>query len=135
MCSSDLHLSEAIQVTKPIRDCAEERALLGLDHTEAGALICAKWNLPIELQDLIKDHHELALSGGEVGPNAPVLRLADALAHEAKHGYLPGAAPSAVVDQRDLLLLGISLGSWHRMREELIASMAMAIPVLGSVAD
>lgn len=116
-------------------DCASERSIIGLDHTEAGALVCAKWNLPIELQDLLKSHHDQDRMGvGNSQPSA-ILRLADVLAHEQGYGYLPGSAPPAALEHQDLMALGISLDAWQSMRQELIATMDLAIPILRQVAD
>jgi len=36
---------------------AEERALFGLDHCEAGRQLVSEWRLPIELEPAIFDHH------------------------------------------------------------------------------
>lgn len=35
-----------------------ERALLGLDHAEAGALLAAEWSFPQAIVDVIRDHHD-----------------------------------------------------------------------------
>jgi putative nucleotidyltransferase with HDIG domain len=34
-----------------------ERALLGMDHAEAGALLAADWSFPAAIVDVIRDHH------------------------------------------------------------------------------
>lgn len=118
-----------------IGDCATERTAIGLDHTEAGALVCAKWNLPIELQDLLKAHHDASPIVDGYPQHGAILRLADALAHEAGFGYLPGAAPQAPIHHDDLVALGIPLETWQTMRGELLATMELAIPVLRRAAD
>jgi len=35
-----------------------ERALLGMDHAEAGALLAAEWSFPQAIVDVIRDHHD-----------------------------------------------------------------------------
>ncbi|BDU68678.1 histidine kinase [Geothrix oryzae] len=35
-----------------------ERAVLGLDHAEAGALLAAEWSFPQTIVEVIRDHHE-----------------------------------------------------------------------------
>jgi len=35
-----------------------ERALLGMDHAEAGALLAADWSFPESIVDVIRDHHD-----------------------------------------------------------------------------
>jgi putative nucleotidyltransferase with HDIG domain len=128
-------MAEQVRDVAAIGDCATERATIGLDHTEAGALVCAKWNLPVELQDLIKAHHDSATTTDVCAQHGAVLRLADALAHEAGFGYLPGAAPLAPVEHDDLVALGLTLDAWQTMRSELIATMELAIPILQRAAD
>src|SRR5262245_11129537 len=74
-----------------------ERQLVGLDHTEAGALVSAKWNLSAEVQEVIKAHHD---NRAPVGARAAaVVRVADAVAHGRGLGYLPGRAPTEPVQQ------------------------------------
>lgn len=35
-----------------------ERALLGMDHAEAGALLAAEWSFPQAIVEVIRDHHD-----------------------------------------------------------------------------
>src|SRR5262249_45592013 len=90
--------------------CAIEVTAVGIDHTEAGALVCAKWNLPPEVEGALKSHHGEAAVGGP--RHAAVVRLADAVAHERGHGYVPGRAPRAVVLPGDCKALGLSAPAW-----------------------
>jgi putative nucleotidyltransferase with HDIG domain len=104
---------------------ASERSMVGIDHTEAGALAAAKWNLSSTVQELIKHHHETA----PVEPPSPalaVLRVADAFAHELQVGYLPGQAPAAQALAADLEALAIGA---HReaLREAIQAEADAAI--------
>jgi len=106
-----------------------ERQLVGIDHTEAGALVTAKWNLSTEEQDVIKAHHDGHAPGG--GRAAAVVRVADAVAHGRGLGYLPGRAPDDHVEPHDLQALGIAdAGVWGAVQNELIATMDGAVAAL-----
>jgi putative nucleotidyltransferase with HDIG domain len=52
-----------------------ERALLGLDHAEAGALLAADWSFPQTIVEVIRDHHDP--QPGDFLPN--LIHLADLL--------------------------------------------------------
>lgn len=52
-----------------------ERAILGLDHAEAGALLAADWSFPAAIVEVIRDHH--APKPGDFLPN--LINLADLL--------------------------------------------------------
>jgi putative nucleotidyltransferase with HDIG domain len=52
-----------------------ERAILGLDHAEAGALLAADWSFPAAIVEVIRDHH--APGPGDFLPN--LIHLADLL--------------------------------------------------------
>lgn len=109
-----------------------ERKLLGIDHTEAGALAAAKWNLTLELQAAIKGHHDQSGEGTQLG--AVIVRVANTVAHELGIGYQPGRAPVAAVSPADLDRLGITVEVWSSMRDELAALMDEAALALNSLA-
>lgn len=108
-----------------------ERTTIGIDHTEAGALVTAKWNLANDIQEAIKAHHEAA------GPNpargAAVIRLADAVAHERGIGYLPGRAPATQALPTDLAALGLDAASWSTLRDALVVTIDDAVAALGNL--
>ena len=109
-----------------------ERATVGLDHTEAGALVTAKWNLSDEIQGVIRAHHH---DGGE-GVDAravAVVRLADTVAHALGVGYLPGRAPGHEVCAADLSLVGLDETAWLSARDELVVAMEDAVTALGNL--
>jgi putative nucleotidyltransferase with HDIG domain len=56
---------------------AEEK-VLGFSHTELGARVCEKWNLPDELLSAVRHHHNPA-EGKDGGPLVPVVHIADAV--------------------------------------------------------
>jgi len=106
-----------------------ERQLVGLDHTEAGALVCAKWNLGTEVEEIVKAHHDGGVPGGDRG--AAVVRVADAVAHGSGFGYLPGRAPTEPAAAPDLQALGIAdPGVWGAVQNEMSATMAGAVSAL-----
>jgi putative nucleotidyltransferase with HDIG domain len=112
-------------------ECEFERARIGLDHTEAGALVTAKWNLANEIQDVIKMHH-----GGQHEKHArlvAVVRLSDALAHERGTGYQPGRAPAVEFQRADLAALQLDDAAWTGLRDEVSAAMDEAVSALGSL--
>ena len=80
-----IHLKEYLGQTRDralaegISFLAAERAILGVDHAQAGAAIAEKWNLPAALVDAIACHHDpLAAQHGNIGL-ACVAHVADAL--------------------------------------------------------
>lgn len=111
--------------------CEFERTTIGIDHTEAGALVTAKWNLALEIQEVIKGHHE-HLSGPVSRPVA-VVRLADAVAHESGVGYLPGRAPGADVLPEDLAALSLTKETWSAVRDAVAVRMDEAVAALANL--
>ncbi|MFM1872829.1 MAG: hypothetical protein RL398_2251 [Planctomycetota bacterium] len=111
---------------------AAERAAVGIDHTEAGALVAAKWNLATELQQVIKDHHEPYSHGDDV-PQA-IVRLANAVAQETRIGFLPEVPEPLPPMPRDLQTLAIDGPAWSAVRDELAAVMTEAAQTLSSLA-
>lgn len=108
-----------------------ERSVLGLDHTEAGALVTAKWNLSQEVQEVIKAHHDA--QADKPSQAVAIVRLADAVAHERGIGYLPGRAPVSPVLAVDLEVLALTPESWSSLRDELSVTMDGALAALASV--
>lgn len=109
-----------------------ERSAIGLDHAEAGALVSAKWNLAVEIQDVIKAHHEI---GQPSNKSVAVVRLADAVAHERGTGYLPGRSPVEPVQAADLAAIGMDQESWATVRDFLFLSMDEAVGALGNLSS
>jgi len=126
------YLSEHQRAAEKASSITEfERAVLGLDHTEAGALVTAKWNLSPEVQEVIKAHHDDKADT----PNRSfaVVRLADAVAHERGIGYLPGRSPAATVLTADLEALSLTPESWSSLRDQVSATMDEALVALANV--
>ncbi|MCA8954144.1 MAG: HDOD domain-containing protein [Planctomycetes bacterium] len=129
------YLAERQFALQPDEDLeAAERRLIGLDHTEAGALVVAKWNLASEIQEIIKGHH------GDAACAAPsrsvaIVRLADAIAHQRSLGYLPGKAPVVDTHASDLEVLAFDDDRWTVLSEEVAARMAEGAAALSKLAS
>lgn len=111
-----------------------EQQFCGLDHSEAGALVTAKWGLPETIQEVIAHQH-----GGE-GPAdyrtyIAILRLAEALTHEMGIGYLPGQVPDANYRKADLAALGaVGEGTrWEKARKAMEVSAEIALSTMGDL--
>lgn len=70
-----------------------EAQTLGFDHAELGAMLLDAWQLPQELTDAIRWHHDPA-SARHSQLEAAILHIADAIANHCEHGAFY-AAPSA----------------------------------------
>ncbi|MDR1350204.1 MAG: HDOD domain-containing protein [Zoogloeaceae bacterium] len=73
-----------------------ERALLGVEHAQAGAMLAAQWGLPPELVAAIAQHH------APDSEAADLLHLADILAH-------------ALMDDDDAPIPRLSAPAWQRL--------------------
>jgi putative nucleotidyltransferase with HDIG domain len=90
-----------------------ELDVVGLDHTEAGALVAASWNLSNLVQEMIKHHHDEGTQE-ENAQQVAVVRLADAFAHRGSIGYLQGRAPDASYLPSDLEVLNLTESDWEQ---------------------
>ena len=84
---------------------AMEQHYCGVDHTEAGALIMSKWNLPDTLQEVIEHQHS-GEGPADYRTHIAILRLAEAVAHELGIGYLPTQRPEPNYQAVDLRAIG-----------------------------
>lgn len=125
------YLNGSKQLVKAPELIAAERAAIGIDHTEAGALVTAKWNLSLEIQEILKNHHDR--DDSVCSPSLAVVRLADAVAHEIGVGYLPEMAPRSSVLAADLAVVGLTENSWSAVRDDLAVTMDEAVQALGSL--
>ncbi len=99
---------------------------MGIDHGEAGALVCAKWNLSELVQEVLVHHHDQDCPK-ELEVPCAILRLADALAHERGIGYRPGQAPEPDFLSGDLQILNLEPSSWESARSSAEAAMDLAL--------
>ena len=116
-----------------------ERQTVGLDHTEAGALVAAKWHLVDEVQHAIKSHHDAEQSDAEWTEvdrqGIACVRLADCVAHELGIGYLEGRAPVNPVRPEDLDTAGFSEADWTALRDNVAATMEEGVLALGDLTN
>lgn len=128
------YLQDAVPITTEQSIAEFERNTVGLDHTEAGALVTAKWNLAPEIQQVIKGHHDLTSNdhGGDRRSLACV-RVADCVAHELGQGYLPNRAPTMTPCEQDLITVGLDPANWTAVRDELAVVMEEAVMALGNL--
>lgn len=63
-----------------------ERAVIGVDHAEAGAALLDSWKLPAEIVDAVRHHHQPVLKSGSA--LSGLIHIADVAAHLA--GSAPG---------------------------------------------
>jgi putative nucleotidyltransferase with HDIG domain len=96
-----------------------EREVLGIDHAEVGLLLLHRWKFPEVLIQPVKLHHTALLPKGPDTVDIAMLRVANALAHEADAG-LDHAPHDEGLLESDLKLLGIT----PAVMEELRALMA-----------
>lgn len=97
--------------------CAIEADWIGLDHTEAGALVTAKWNLSEDLQAIIKAHHDDPTQT-ERSKEATIVCIANAIAKELGHGYEASFQREANIPESEIAKLGLDEAAWTSVREQ-----------------
>lgn len=95
---------------------ANEEAVLGLSHTEAGHLLAAHWGLPIEIAEPIRFHHrpELAVDAKE---NVAIVAIATQMAR-AMQTKLEDSGPLLDVIKPSLDVLGLDRELAEAMLDE-----------------
>lgn len=73
-------IQQAMEQKKFPDYAAAERAILGIDHAEAGYELSLKWHLPAPMPQAIRFHHQPALADETVKPLAYTVHLADIVA-------------------------------------------------------
>jgi HD-like signal output (HDOD) protein len=76
--------------TKPFTEY--EREIIGADHCEIGYLLACEWNLPVEVQEGIKNHHN---TEDEISPSSTtgVIQIADYIVSKLSYTAIPGMKP------------------------------------------
>jgi HD-like signal output (HDOD) protein len=97
--------------------CAAERAILGVDHAEAGGQVCERWEIPAALTQAVHYHHAPLESVDE--PLACVVHIADRLAHTS----VTGAGEAGP-------LAGIEPAAWQALGLDDAAMMDLAVDLL-----
>ncbi len=107
-----------------------ERSTIGIDHTEAGALVAAKWNIATMVQEVVKQHHGDAVV--EHAREVAIVRTANAIACARGFGFAPDCAPPATPLEPLLSILGIDAAQWNAMQPEISTSMETALASMAS---
>jgi HD-like signal output (HDOD) protein len=93
--------------------CTAERAVLGIDHPQAGGQVCERWGIPDTLIQAVRYHHTPLESVDE--PMACAVHIADRLAHVSIEGTADGWS-----------LAGIEPAAWQALGldDEAMADLA-----------
>ncbi|MHC5062542.1 MAG: HDOD domain-containing protein [Planctomycetota bacterium] len=110
-----------------------ERKAIGMDHAEAGALVAAKWNLSDTVQELLRAHHDADGCPDEMRLHLAVLRIADAIAHEAGTGYREDFVPSASIDEKDRHAVSPATQDWEDTRTQIQEAMEAALAGMSKI--
>ncbi len=122
-----------IEMTRdPVESIGIEREEIGVDHTEAGALVCAKWNMSESVQEILRHHHDLE-SHEDLKISCAIVHLADELAHERGIGYPPDRAPIPRFRENDLEPLGLDSEWWENTKMAVGEEMDRALQSLASI--
>lgn len=106
-----------------------EETVVGLDHTEAGALVAAKWNLSELVQEGIKHHHDDGSPDG-LAREMAVVRLANTFAHKRGFGYMAGRVPDSEYRPTDLETLNLSDEEWELFSNDLDETVQLTLDKL-----
>ena len=105
-----------------------ERAVLGIDHAEAGALVALASEAPAGVFEAVRLHHEM-LAG--LSPTTACVQVANAAV-----ALLGGATPEAVGCDAALALLGFDLGVLEELAECVVPEPAQpTAPLVRRVAE
>ncbi len=111
-----------------------EKALLGIDHQEAGEKLATKWNLTPIVKEVVATHHSFP-KPGENQETVSTVRLSNLFAHQlglGKETKDPGWEEDPEY-QKDLELLGMDEVAWEDACEEMRDSMEAAISSLSNL--
>ena len=92
-----------------------ERALIGYDHSEAGGALLEAWNLPEELQDMVRWHHAPD-EAPQHQREAAIVHVADIITTAMEFG-----------NSGDPVVPGLAPGAWEQL--------GLSSTVLGAVAE
>jgi len=104
-----------------------ERSAIGMDHAEAGALVAAKWNLSEMVQELLRAHHDAEHCPEDARAHLAVLRIANALAHEAGTGYREEIQLSTAISGEDRQAIAPATQDWVGTKKQIQEAMDAAL--------
>jgi HD-like signal output (HDOD) protein len=124
----DQHVQSAMtQILKRVKSqavsfMAAERQVLGVDHSQVGAMLSEKWHFPTALQCIIRYYH-LPLEAKGCFTEASIVHLADAMCRQMQIGV--GVDDSTYVeDVRVAQSLGLKESQMQRVIDGFGAKMA-----------
>ena len=112
--------------------CQYELERIGIDHTECGALVAAKWNLSNNIQELLKGHHSHEVEEG-LRAQMAVLRIADAFAHERRIGFLPERPVAFNYLQEDLDCIQLDAERFVEAKSRMGEAFASALDTMRTI--
>lgn len=71
-----------------------EHCRLGMDHTEAGAILAQNWNMPELVAQMLRHHHSPWEASSEFRPAAQLLHVADYICHQQGFSWLDKLPPA-----------------------------------------
>ena len=127
ICFPELY-DQAIEAARneQIALCRTEKRLLGLDHSQIGRLIAAKWKFDKTMVQAIVHHHQDREGIDDLLPIRDYISLANLTAYH----FNIGSAGEQSLDQRQLVLMaqrcGISLEALNAMQEKIALEIEKA---------
>jgi putative nucleotidyltransferase with HDIG domain len=126
------YLAERRVAVGPGQSCTEvERNAVGLDHTEAGALVAAKWNIAPMVQEVVKQHHA-STAALEHTRETALVQVANAVACARAFGFALDHVPEPHPVEPGLAVLGVDGAQWPDLHAEVVASMESALASMAS---
>ena len=110
-----------------------ERDTIGIDHAEAGALVAAKWNLSTMVQELLRSHHDAGDVPEESVIHLAILKISDAIAHEAMAGYRQECRPATAISAEDRAMIGAAGVNWEETKVHVQEAMESALAGLSKI--
>jgi putative nucleotidyltransferase with HDIG domain len=110
-----------------------ERAILGFDHAEVGGLAAAKWKIPTPAAQAIALHHRPNPQPAD-GVLAPVIQIADAIAHAGGYGF-HGNVPRPAISSSACAAIGLAQDNTQEVAEVLDSHVANVMDAFGIGAE
>lgn len=108
-------------------DGAEQAELqarrLGMSHTDVGALVAQRWQLPMQATEAIRNHHE-SIALGAPALCTSIVIVADRIAHHISDETCAPTVPR-LVPRRIRAQLGLADSDYEELAESVLAAMAL----------
>ncbi len=96
-----------------------ECEIVGLDHSEVGAMLLSRWKFPKIIINPIIVHHKIETPEGTRACDAAMLRIADVLPQECELGDGGNPLPPEIIEE-DMKLLGMEGKDLEEIKDFLI---------------